>query len=370
MPPRSLRPPIWISSSSTWNTGGWISSASKHSTRENQQGRNRQARQPAGARAADRPHPDVRALAERGHRQASARHGRVRHHVSGNRKQGAGDTGGAASRYPQLKGSKYPNPVGRRGNGNMPAAWFWGLSRPEYSLRADVWPANPNGELLLFLRIETVEGVKNVEEILSVPGIGVLFVGPNDLSWSLGVPQGSPEHNEAVQTVLSAAMRQKYSSSDHCYRGRRRQPAEAGVQNRIAAERRPRSPDGSDAEAARTVSDLNRTRQVILRCEGRHHEIANARGGINLRDTRVPGCGSSRPRAGQFRRDRRYRNGRVGAVMPGVTVTLANPGTIGGNQVTVTDTRGAYQFPRLVPGATPSQGSSRLPHRHRPGHRC
>jgi len=113
----------------------------------------------------------------------------------------------SAARYPQMKGSKYPNPVGRRGNGNMPAAWFWGLSRPEYGQRADVWPANPDGELLLFLQIETVEGVKNVEEILSVPGIGVVFVGPNDLSWSLGVPQGSPEHNEAVQTVLSAAMR-------------------------------------------------------------------------------------------------------------------------------------------------------------------
>ena len=49
--------------------------------------------------------------------------------------------------------------------------------------------------------------MKNVEEILSVPGIGVVFVGPNDLSWSLGVPQGSPEHNEAVQTVLNAAMK-------------------------------------------------------------------------------------------------------------------------------------------------------------------
>src|SRR5688572_26467112 len=39
-----------------------------------------------------------------------------------------------------------------------------------------------------------------------------------------------------------------------------------------------------------------------------------------------------------------------GAVLPGVTVTLSNPGTIGGNQVAVTDARGAYQFPRLVPG--------------------
>src|SRR5437773_2722837 len=40
-----------------------------------------------------------------------------------------------------------------------------------------------------------------------------------------------------------------------------------------------------------------------------------------------------------------------GAVLPGVTVTLSNPrGTIGGNQSTVTDERGAFQFLRLVPG--------------------
>jgi len=110
----------------------------------------------------------------------------------------------SAARYPQLKGSKYPNPVGRRGNGNMPAAWFWGLSRPEYSRRADIWPANPQGEILLFLQVETVEGVKNINEILTVPGIGVLFVGPNDLSWSLGVAQGSPEHEEAIQVVVDA----------------------------------------------------------------------------------------------------------------------------------------------------------------------
>ncbi len=115
----------------------------------------------------------------------------------------------SAARYPQLQGSKYPNPIGRRGNGNMPAAWFWGLTRPEYSRRADIWPANPQGELLLFLQVETALGVKNIEEILSVPGIGVLFVGPNDLSWSLGVPQGSPEHEEAVQTVLRACIAHK-----------------------------------------------------------------------------------------------------------------------------------------------------------------
>src|ERR1043165_8403353 len=39
-----------------------------------------------------------------------------------------------------------------------------------------------------------------------------------------------------------------------------------------------------------------------------------------------------------------------GAVIPGVTITLSNPGVIGGNQQTVSDERGTYQFTRLVPG--------------------
>ena len=42
----------------------------------------------------------------------------------------------------------------------------------------------------------------------------------------------------------------------------------------------------------------------------------------------------------------------TGAVLPGTTVLLSNPGTIGGNQQTVTDERGAYQFTRLVPSST------------------
>jgi len=37
-------------------------------------------------------------------------------------------------------------------------------------------------------------------------------------------------------------------------------------------------------------------------------------------------------------------------VLPGVTITLVSPGTVGGNQTTVTDDRGGYQFIRLVPG--------------------
>ncbi|MBI4471177.1 MAG: TonB-dependent receptor [Acidobacteria bacterium] len=40
----------------------------------------------------------------------------------------------------------------------------------------------------------------------------------------------------------------------------------------------------------------------------------------------------------------------TGAVIPGVVVSLLNPGTIGGNQQTTTDERGVYRFTRLVPG--------------------
>lgn len=56
------------------------------------------------------------------------------------------------------------------------------------------------------LQVETVEGVRNINDILSVPGIGVLFIGPNDLSYSLGVADGAPEHEAAIQTVLKACL--------------------------------------------------------------------------------------------------------------------------------------------------------------------
>src|SRR5437867_2912649 len=46
-----------------------------------------------------------------------------------------------------------------------------------------------------------------------------------------------------------------------------------------------------------------------------------------------------------------------GAALPGVTVALSNPGVIGGDQETITDARGAYQFTRLVPGTYSVKGT-------------
>jgi 4-hydroxy-2-oxoheptanedioate aldolase len=108
-------------------------------------------------------------------------------------------------RYPQLKGSKYYEPNGIRGVGPANATWIWGISGAEYELHADLWPLNPEGDLLAILMIESVEGLDNVEAIASTPGVGALFVGAGaDLTRALGVRPGSSEVEAGFQRVLKA----------------------------------------------------------------------------------------------------------------------------------------------------------------------
>ena len=76
---------------------------------------------------------------------------------------------------------------GRRGVGSEPSAMpIWGVERDEYIRKADPWPLNREGELLLGLKIESAAAIPHIEEILSVPGIGFAEMGPGDLSLSLG----------------------------------------------------------------------------------------------------------------------------------------------------------------------------------------
>jgi len=109
-----------------------------------------------------------------------------------------------ATRYPQVPDSSDREPAGLRGTSYGFAARAWGLPGREYAKRADVWPHDANGELLLVLQIESVRGVQNIDAILSVPGIGAIFVGPADLRMSLGVLETAPELETAIQTVLAA----------------------------------------------------------------------------------------------------------------------------------------------------------------------
>jgi 4-hydroxy-2-oxoheptanedioate aldolase len=111
----------------------------------------------------------------------------------------------AGSRYPQAKGAAIPNPVGMRGVSPDMAVRYWGLSFMDYVGRADLYPLNPKGETLVILQIEEREGFQNLDEILKVKGVGMVMIGPADLSFALGHP-GHPEDPEveaAIQLILT-----------------------------------------------------------------------------------------------------------------------------------------------------------------------
>jgi 4-hydroxy-2-oxoheptanedioate aldolase len=102
--------------------------------------------------------------------------------------------------------------IGTRGRGSeTTAAPVWGLTTEEYMERCDPWPLNPNGELLLGVKLESPEGVAHCEEILAVPGLGFAEIGPGDLSLSLGyrtIPaEPYPKEMQAARDRILAACR-------------------------------------------------------------------------------------------------------------------------------------------------------------------
>ena len=109
-----------------------------------------------------------------------------------------------AMRYPPRRGSPIAEPRGVRGSGPAAAAWFWGLSTREYVRHADVWPLSADGDLVAIMMIETAEGLRHVDEIAAVPGVAGFYIGPSDMSNSLGVARDAPEVEDAIQTIVSA----------------------------------------------------------------------------------------------------------------------------------------------------------------------
>jgi 2-keto-3-deoxy-L-rhamnonate aldolase RhmA len=79
----------------------------------------------------------------------------------------------AAMRF-KAKGGVRPDDVGS-------APTLWGMSEKDYKEKADVWPLNPNGELINWTVVESKEGLKHVREIAAVKGIGVLWPGAGTL---------------------------------------------------------------------------------------------------------------------------------------------------------------------------------------------
>ena len=109
----------------------------------------------------------------------------------------------AAMRF-KSKGGLRPEDVG-----TAPA--YWGISEQEYRTKADLWPLNPQGELVNWSIVESKAGLAKVREIAAVKGIGVLFPGAGTLR---GVFTTTVENGQrifdaegwenAIQQVLAA----------------------------------------------------------------------------------------------------------------------------------------------------------------------
>jgi len=100
---------------------------------------------------------------------------------------------------------------GRRGvHGNATAAEIWGVSQDEYLQKADACPLNPDGELLLGLKLEDKYALANANANLQIPGIAFAEWGPGDMAVSLGVvgkgvrAVDDPRMKDARASVLAA----------------------------------------------------------------------------------------------------------------------------------------------------------------------
>src|SRR5215469_16000242 len=111
-----------------------------------------------------------------------------------------------ACRYPRPRSAPFYEPAGQRGDAPAAAARYWGISQPEYYERADVWPLNPKGEILVAIMCEEVRAIRNLPKMLEeVPGIGVVIIGEGDLSQDLGLPRQyeHPTVAAAIDEILA-----------------------------------------------------------------------------------------------------------------------------------------------------------------------
>lgn len=99
-----------------------------------------------------------------------------------------------------VQACRYP-PAGIRG--------IAGTRETRYGLDLRGYFDRWNDDVLVVIQVETRAALDNIDAIASVPGVDVLFIGPNDLSAALGLFQqfDHPEFKAAVQRILQAADR-------------------------------------------------------------------------------------------------------------------------------------------------------------------
>ena len=86
---------------------------------------------------------------------------------------------------------------------------IWGVTIAEYHRLCDPWPLNPDGELLLGIKIENKDTLERAPVIAAVPGVGFAEWGPADMVMSYGLPGAADppypgELRKAMETVKSA----------------------------------------------------------------------------------------------------------------------------------------------------------------------
>jgi 4-hydroxy-2-oxoheptanedioate aldolase len=111
-------------------------------------------------------------------------------------------------RYPNREQGMGPGLLenGTRGaHGSMSASKIWGVSDEEYERTADVWPLNPNGDIIIGVKIEDKYGLANLDEIVKVPGIAFGEGGLSDMSLSLGFKREDPGALEIEGKIFAAA---------------------------------------------------------------------------------------------------------------------------------------------------------------------
>jgi 2-keto-3-deoxy-L-rhamnonate aldolase RhmA len=97
------------------------------------------------------------------------------------------------------KWARYP-PVARRSTGQGQAPSIWGINGIDYHHTI-------NDNMLVVIMIETPTGVANAFDIASVPGVDVVIIGNNDLSWFSGFAQTDERYHQLVDKVRADTLR-------------------------------------------------------------------------------------------------------------------------------------------------------------------
>ena len=110
-----------------------------------------------------------------------------------------------AVRYPFARGADVRQT--HRGAGSQGfASGIWGLSPEEYLRKADVWPLNPEGEVMLGIKIENPKATAHAEELTKIKGLAFAEWGPGDQAfYLLGAPKIERVTRDAAGTPTYVA---------------------------------------------------------------------------------------------------------------------------------------------------------------------